>query len=327
MFKKPLVAACAAFITMVPLAGVASAQESGVTSAQSGDTLTVQGTGGADSIVVRGSGNRIIVTSGGDSDSFSGVTRIDVRTRGGNDSVAIRDVDARRVRVNAGSGNDSITASNVDTRRFVANGSGGNDTFIDAGGNDFGRLIERRIENNSAPTPPAPQPPTPTPQPPAPQPPAPDNFVPAGPDGFVPRTPTSSILSFFLDLDVAEAVRPGLVDDGRSFARFSLGSRDGFPDDIVDLRALDADTTRAGNQAFEFIGRTPFSGTPGELRVLQSNSTLTNRFFTSARFLGDIDGDGEADLDFRVADLTTGSVGGALSDNFIDILDASDILL
>lgn len=57
--------------------------------------------------------------------------------------------------------------------------------------------------------------------------------------------------------------------------------------DLVDLRPIDADETRGGNQAFFFIGTASFSDTAGELR------------FSNGKLAGDTTGDGVAD--FQVA--------------------------
>jgi serralysin len=54
--------------------------------------------------------------------------------------------------------------------------------------------------------------------------------------------------------------------------------------DTVDLRAIDANVTLAGNQAFSFIGSDPFSHTAGELT------------FRNDHLLGDTNGNGQADL-------------------------------
>jgi serralysin len=47
--------------------------------------------------------------------------------------------------------------------------------------------------------------------------------------------------------------------------------------DLIDLRVIDANSRRAGNQAFTFIGRKPFDGKPGRLRfargVLSGDTT------------------------------------------------------
>jgi serralysin len=67
--------------------------------------------------------------------------------------------------------------------------------------------------------------------------------------------------------------------------------------DTIDLRAIDADVTMAGNQAFSFIGSAPFSHTAGEL-TFRNNSLL-----------GDTNGDGQADLqiDFLGVSMLTDS--------------------
>jgi Ca2+-binding RTX toxin-like protein len=61
--------------------------------------------------------------------------------------------------------------------------------------------------------------------------------------------------------------------------------------DIIRVSAIDADTTRDGNQAFGFIGGDAFHGTAGELRFEQiSGNTYVQ---------GDTDGDGVADFWIR----------------------------
>lgn len=55
--------------------------------------------------------------------------------------------------------------------------------------------------------------------------------------------------------------------------------------DRIDLSQIDADATRAGEQAFAFIGAARFSGAPGELR------------FDAGRLLGDLDGDRQPDFE------------------------------
>ena len=79
--------------------------------------------------------------------------------------------------------------------------------------------------------------------------------------------------------------RPGSARD--VITDFSRG--DG---DYIDLRSIDADTSRSGNQAFDFIGTKGFSGEAGELR------------FKSGIVSGDVDGDGVADFQIKVDDFT-----------------------
>jgi len=58
--------------------------------------------------------------------------------------------------------------------------------------------------------------------------------------------------------------------------------------DRIDLSAIDADTTLAGNQAFRFIGTGLYTGHAGELRFAQSGEQTT--------IAGDINGDGTSDF-------------------------------
>lgn len=74
--------------------------------------------------------------------------------------------------------------------------------------------------------------------------------------------------------------------------------------DLLDLDAIDADVTLAGNQAFAFIGTNAFSAA-GQIRIESAGGTL--------RVLADHDGDGIADFVLELAGLAT--------------LSASDILL
>jgi serralysin len=62
--------------------------------------------------------------------------------------------------------------------------------------------------------------------------------------------------------------------------------------DTIDLRAIDANVTMAGNQAFSFIGSDPFSHTAGELT------------FRNDSLLGDTNGDGQADLQIYFVGVT-----------------------
>ena len=95
-----------------------------------------------------------------------------------------------------------------------------------------------------------------------------------GGNGGVSLTPGSGD-RISLALDEAETIV--LTDDFRSFSGDTFvafadgyvnGLGESFPDDVIDLSAVDADTTtRRVDDAFVFIGEDEFSGTAGELRI------------------------------------------------------------
>ena len=65
--------------------------------------------------------------------------------------------------------------------------------------------------------------------------------------------------------------------------------------DLIDLSAIDARAATAEDDAFDFIGRLPFSGEAGELRYrVKAGDAIVK---------GDTDGDGQADFVIRVADI------------------------
>ncbi|MET0745251.1 MAG: calcium-binding protein [Microvirga sp.] len=66
--------------------------------------------------------------------------------------------------------------------------------------------------------------------------------------------------------------------------------------DRIDLKALDADATARGNQAFAWIGGHGFHKHPGELRA--------ERIAGGLLVSGDLDGDGAADIAIRVTGVT-----------------------
>jgi Ca2+-binding RTX toxin-like protein len=82
--------------------------------------------------------------------------------------------------------------------------------------------------------------------------------------------------------------RPGQADTITDFKRF---------DDLIDLEMIDADTSTPSDDLFQFIGSNAFSGRAGELRYAAGGNGL--------RLLGDVDGDGAADLEIVVANQTT----------------------
>ena len=67
--------------------------------------------------------------------------------------------------------------------------------------------------------------------------------------------------------------------------------------DKISLKAVDADVSRSGNQAFVFIGEDDFSGKAGELRFETSG--------TGIDISGDTDGDGAADFLVHLAKAAT----------------------
>jgi Ca2+-binding RTX toxin-like protein len=91
-----------------------------------------------------------------------------------------------------------------------------------------------------------------------------------------------------------------LADAGDANGADRIEDHDGQTDRI-DLSAIDANVTLAGNQAFTFIGAAPFSSTAGELR------------YAGGIVSGDVNGDGVLDLRFRI--------GNAIA------LDAGDFVL
>ncbi|MFB2550958.1 calcium-binding protein [Ensifer soli] len=62
--------------------------------------------------------------------------------------------------------------------------------------------------------------------------------------------------------------------------------------DRIVLSSIDADTLKAGNQAFAFIGWKAFSGKPGELRFTMTEADTT--------ILADVNGDRQADLSIHL---------------------------
>lgn len=71
--------------------------------------------------------------------------------------------------------------------------------------------------------------------------------------------------------------------------------------DRIDLRGIDANTKKAGDQAFSFIGKTAFHKKAGELRYDVKNG--------SALLQGDVNGDGNADFSISIKGITALSKG------------------
>jgi Ca2+-binding RTX toxin-like protein len=67
--------------------------------------------------------------------------------------------------------------------------------------------------------------------------------------------------------------------------------------DAIDLSAIDANSKKAGNQAFDFIDSQSFHGVAGELRFQKSS--------TDTFVYGDVDGDRKADFAIKLTGLIT----------------------
>lgn len=94
----------------------------------------------------------------------------------------------------------------------------------------------------------------------------------------------------------------------RAIGESTAGAMDHIMDfntgDHIDLSAIDASTTNAGNDAFAFIGEAAFNHVAGELRVVGAGSDWIVE--------GDVDGDGIADISIAVT--TTGGYNFATND-------------
>jgi Ca2+-binding RTX toxin-like protein len=67
--------------------------------------------------------------------------------------------------------------------------------------------------------------------------------------------------------------------------------------DLVSVARIDADSTTTADDAFTFVGEAKFSGTAGELRVIDLGDTQMIR--------GDVDGDAKADFSITLLEATT----------------------
>lgn len=94
------------------------------------------------------------------------------------------------------------------------------------------------------------------------------------------------------DVFIFAAVGDSAADRRDTVADFSRKQGD-----KIDLRAIDADTHRKGNQAFEFVGSKAFSGDEGELRYKKSDSGIN--------VYADVDGDRKSDLAIHMDKLMT----------------------
>ncbi|MFC5554221.1 M10 family metallopeptidase C-terminal domain-containing protein [Methylobacterium iners] len=73
--------------------------------------------------------------------------------------------------------------------------------------------------------------------------------------------------------------------------------------DRIDLSGIDANRRASGDQAFTFLGTTPFTGVAGQLHIeLAAASNVTN-------VMGDTNGDGMADFMIKLANILPLSQG------------------
>ncbi len=86
------------------------------------------------------------------------------------------------------------------------------------------------------------------------------------------------------------------------------------------MRAIDADTTKAGDQKFEWIGTKEFSGrgVGGELRYFYDNDPRV----TGTVIQGDVTGDGRADFEIEISTNVGETIFGGNA-----LIDESDFLL
>ncbi|HEY9345322.1 MAG TPA: M10 family metallopeptidase C-terminal domain-containing protein [Inquilinus sp.] len=85
------------------------------------------------------------------------------------------------------------------------------------------------------------------------------------------------------------------ITDSKVGAADQITDFKSFEGDRVDLSAIDANTSAAGNQAFSFIGNGAFTHHAGELRSIVS--------FGVATVAGDVNGDGVSDFQIELSTL------------------------
>jgi Ca2+-binding RTX toxin-like protein len=100
------------------------------------------------------------------------------------------------------------------------------------------------------------------------------------------------------DVFTFKSGRDSTVDaDGRDTIQdFSASQKD-----KIDLRAIDANTTAAGNQTFSFVGRNGFHDKAGELRY--------EKYGSGVLISGDVNGDGSTDFSIYMKGLSSLSKG------------------
>jgi serralysin len=92
----------------------------------------------------------------------------------------------------------------------------------------------------------------------------------------------------FIFKSVTDSVKGSLRDQILDFSHAE--------DDTIVLATIDANTHKGGNQAFHFIGAQGFHDKEGELHYLKKAGSLVVE--------GDVNGDGRADFQIEVHDVT-----------------------
>ncbi len=113
-------------------------------------------------------------------------------------------------------------------------------------------------------------------------------------------TAARDIIIFNRLSDSSTGTIAGTIDEIRYFDQGGLAT-----DDKIDLRAIDANPNKAGNQAFLFRGTGNFTAPSGEVRLVESGGNTLVRV--------DIDGDGRSEMNF----LVQGVIGLTAGDFFL----------
>ncbi len=94
---------------------------------------------------------------------------------------------------------------------------------------------------------------------------------------------------------------PGASDVFHNFRAYDAANPRAH--DVIDLSAMDADTTQAGLQRFTLAGGP--SGKAGELWLVRGGIGGDAGYSEFSWIMGDVDGDGEADLEIRLPTIIT----------------------
>jgi serralysin len=99
----------------------------------------------------------------------------------------------------------------------------------------------------------------------------------------------------------ADAFVFGALSDSSASAADTIVDFSHAEGDVIDLAAIDANSTLAGDQAFSWLGTGAFTHHAGELRYVVSSGNISLQ--------GDVNGDGVADLVVKLTGITSLSAG------------------